>query len=648
MEAKRKEALYMKRTLPFQLSKEQSFYESLNEWIGDVLFDELPEKGFELRDEQVFMAFQIEKALREKNVLFAEAGVGTGKTIGYLLPTLAYARYTGKPAIIACADETLIDQLVKEDGDIAKMSEALGLEIDVRLAKSRDQYVCLNRLEEAVDLGYGEFADSVEDRLPLFVYGSDSLAELYPYGDRADYPELSDEQWQMINYHPIQQCGSCEKRNRCGQTLHRKSYREATDFIICSQDFYMEHIWTKTSRIRQEQLPLLPESSVVVFDEGHLLEYAAQQALTYEVQGETLITLLERVMKEGVREETLEAIDALIETHDAFFAKLTATLQPSTGFRYGFEKTDLLKQLAHEAVRLSEAILEEFVFDSGLYTIDSYNLKMVEEYLEQYIYSMTLLIENKESIDWVEDREGEWTLVIMPRLVTNILREQLFTNDQPIIFSSATLSTEGDFTYIASSLGIDEADSFTVDSPFDYEEVMIASVIEGNIDEKITYIESLLKRKEPTLILFSTAAVMQTFESMLPEEVRTQIAFEGERELASMIRDFTNGQMKMMASYNLWEGLDLPEHRLTQVVIFDLPFPSNDPLFDAKRAHAKRPFEEVDLPYMQLRFRQGVGRLIRSSRDRGEVHILLDAEQVKYKKEIERLLPVSFKEKEEK
>ena len=81
--------------------------------------------------------------------MFAEAGVGTGKTIVYLLYAICYARYTGKPAIIACADETLIEQLVKE-GDIAKLSEALGLSVDVRLAKSMDNYLCLRKLEDVM------------------------------------------------------------------------------------------------------------------------------------------------------------------------------------------------------------------------------------------------------------------------------------------------------------------------------------------------------------------------------------------------------------------------------------------------------------------------------------------------------------------
>lgn len=65
--------------LPFSLTKTKNFYEELNNWIGDVFYDILPEKGFDLRDEQVFMAFQLERAFKEKKVMFAEAGVGTGK-----------------------------------------------------------------------------------------------------------------------------------------------------------------------------------------------------------------------------------------------------------------------------------------------------------------------------------------------------------------------------------------------------------------------------------------------------------------------------------------------------------------------------------------------------------------------------------------
>ncbi|WP_262173039.1 ATP-dependent DNA helicase [Saccharococcus sp. Marseille-Q5394] len=632
----------MKRKMPFSLTKEKSFYESLNDWIGDTLYDDLTEKGFECRDEQIYMAFQIEQALKEKKVLLAEAGVGTGKTIAYLLPAIAYARYTGKPALISCADETLIDQLVKEEGDIRKISDALKIDIDVRLAKARDQYLCLKRLDEAVDASTEEFAENVYSGLPDFVNGNVSLQSIFPYGERSEYPHLNDEQWKTMNFHPIQQCAACDVRNRCGQTIHRNHYREAADLIICSHDFYMEHIWTQESRKRQGQMPLLPDVSMIVFDEGHLLEYSAQRALTYEVQNHTLLNLLERVMVDGVREETLQLMERLIDVHEHFFRLLQSATEENGDERKAIRKTGEIHSAGKEAISISTALLEEFVFEGELYIIPEYDLKMVEEYLEQYIYSMELFVSENDAVDWLELNENGMTLIIMPRLVTDILKEKLFSSNVPIIFSSATLSVGQDFRYILDSLGIDDFLSFSVESPFDYEEKMEVIAADLNIGEKPEYVMDLLKDGQQTLLLFKSEQSMKRFQAELNEEQRTGIAFEGERELSSIIRDFQQKEISVLCSYHLWEGLDIPQDALTRVIIYDLPFPPHDPLFDARRKHAENPFAEVDLPFMLLRLRQGAGRLIRTSEDSGTVHILLENSEQEMKELIAGIFPVEL------
>lgn len=633
----------MKSKMPFPLSKDKSFYESLNDWIGDTLYDELTEKGFECRDEQIYMAFQIEQALKEKKVLFAEAGVGTGKTIAYLLPAIAYARYTGKPALISCADETLIDQLVKEDGDIRKISEALGLDIDVRLAKSRDQYLCLKRLEEAGNTIDEDYVDVVADELPEFVYGLGSLQSIFPYGERSDYPDLSDAEWKTVNFHPIQQCAACDLRNRCGQTIHRNHYRESVELVICSHDFYMEHIWTKESRKRQGQLPLLPEPSMIVFDEGHLLEYSAQRALTYEVQNSTLLNLLERIMVDGIRESTLQLMERLIDSHEAFFALLKVLADTTENDRKAIEKSPELLEVGKEVVKISNALLEEFVFEGELYIIPAYDLRMVEEYLDQYIYSMDLFTSQNDAVDWLEDRGGESTLVIMPRLVTDILREKLFSSKTPIVFSSATLSVGETFTYLAEGLGIQDYLSFSVESPFDYDEVMKVFATDVEAGGKAKRAIELLEDGEQTLILFKSERAMNHFKERVPAEWQARIAFEGERELSSIVRDFQQKKVPVLCSYHLWEGLDIPQDALTRVIIYDLPLPPSDPLFDARRQHAKDPFREVDLPFMLLRLRQGAGRLIRTSADSGTVHLLLEGKEQEMKAEIESIFPVQMK-----
>ncbi|MDN4493823.1 ATP-dependent DNA helicase [Ureibacillus aquaedulcis] len=631
----------MRQSLPFELSKDRSFFDSLGDWMGDVLYDELPEKGFECRDEQIFMAYQIEQALKEKNVLFAEAGVGTGKTIAYLLPAISYARYTGRPALIACADETLIDQLVKEGGDIYKLTEHLGLTIDVRLAKSRNQYLCLKRFEETEKVVTEEWIDDIAMSIPDGVYAQGSMLTVSPYGARSDYSAISDEDWQSVNYNAIMQCSTCDMRNRCGQTLHRAHYRSSSDLIICSQDFLMEHLATKESREREGQLPLLPEVSMIVLDEGHLLEYAAQNAMTVKVQGYTIVNLLERLMVDGVREKTLYAMETLQDHHELFFDQLRDDVVPSEEERKAIKKSDRLLSIGKQLIADVERLLEEFVFESELYMIPEYELNMAEEFLEQYQAAIRIFIAQGDAVDWLEETDGEETLVIMPRLITDVLEEKLFSKKLPIVFSSATLSVGKDFSYIAYSLGIKKYQSFSVPSPFDYEEVMKVHLHELKQEEKTATVEKLLQEgQQQTLILFKSKQSMLTFKSKLSMMSKLSMAFEGDRELSAIVRDFQEGTINTLCSYHLWEGLDLPEEALTRVIIYDLPFPPQDPLFDAKRAFSENPFEEVELPFMQLRLQQGIGRLIRTSNDYGDIHIFLNENEVQYKSEFVNILPV--------
>lgn len=614
----------MQTRLPFTVSKNETFIDKLGEWIGDVFYDILPEAGFELRDEQIYMAFQLEKAFKEKKVIFAEAGVGTGKTIVYLLYAICYARYTNRPAIIACADETLIEQLVKKEGDIARLEQALHLNIDVRLAKSRDQYLCLNKLDKSVM--DGEPYDEIYHQLPSFVHGDASMQNFTHYGDRKDYPQLTNEEWSQVGWDPIQDCFTCEMRHRCGQTLHRDFYRGARDVIICSHDFYMEHVWTKDSRKREGQLPLLPESSCVVFDEGHLLEYASQKALTYRLSELTLETLLTRLMENNVREKTLHIIDETIIENEKFFEAISAAAEKKEASeKQVITKTPAVLKQGKKLQQLLFALEEELVFESEMYVINEYDLKIVEEYLEQITYSLSLFLKDLKGIIWFEETNEERTLVIMPRMVEDIMREEVFSQKKPFIFSSATLSENQSFDYIAKSLGIDDYLSLSVASPFDYDENMTIKmpVLTGKEDKLKYTLEHLQESKGKGLVLFTNESDMKKFKDFAAGKTEFPIYFEGDAEISTLVSQFQNEVDSCLCSTHLWEGLDIPGRALENVIIFDLPFPPHDPVFTAKREGSAQPFEEVDMPYMLLRLRQGLGRLIRTHEDKGIVHILL-------------------------
>ncbi|MBS4209809.1 ATP-dependent DNA helicase [Bacillus sp. FJAT-50079] len=639
----------MRPALPFELSKDRSFYEHLQDWIGDVFYDILPDKGFELRDEQIFMAFQLEKAFSEKKVMFAEAGVGTGKTLVYLLYSIAYARYTGKPAIIACADESLIEQLVKKEGDIKKIEKALGFPIDVRLAKSREQYLCLQKLDQVINQSDSDTYLDIHDELPAFVHENSSMMNFDKYGDRKDYPYVTEEEWANVAWDSLQDCVSCSKRHRCGQTLHRDYYRKAADIIVCSHDFYMEHIWTKDARKREGQLPLLPEASSVVFDEGHLLEFASQKALTYRITAETLEQLLIRLQENDVRESTLFSIEHVLELNMELFAALSASAKPVVGSdRMELSKTTELIAQAKALLQQINQLSEELVFESELYTIDEYELKIVEEYLDQIIFSLTLLIEDKKGIIWFEQYSASQTLVIMPRLVSDILSNQVFSQKIPYVFSSATLSNDGDFSYLSNSLGIKDYLSLTVESPFQYEEQMEISLhLEDDKENKWkNMLRSINEAKGRSLLLFNHQSDLAQFKRYVAqiEYKEYPVVFEGDAEISTLIEQFQNDDQIVLCAYTLWEGLDIPGSALENVMIDSLPFPPFDPVFDAKRNAAQSPFEEVDLPYMLLRLKQGIGRLVRTSTDKGTVHVWMSKdERDTILPEVEKVLPVPAK-----
>lgn len=620
----------MQNRMPFTISKTESFYEKLGDWIGDLFYDVFPEAGFELRDEQIYMAYQLENAFKEKKVMFAEAGVGTGKTIAYLLYSIAYARYTNKPAIIACADENLIEQLVKKEGDIAKLETVLGLNIDVRLAKSRNQYLCLQKFESERHAHPTPELDEVYDTLPEFVHQGASLQRYEKYGDRRDYSLLSDEQWEKINWDPLQDCFACEKRHRCGLTLHRDYYRHAEDLIICSHDFYMEHIWTKEARKREGQLPLLPEHSAVVFDEGHLLEYACQKALSYRFTEQTLENLLTRLLENDVREETLLTIEDILVENEKFFTNLAENAYSVEGSEKQFiKKPESVLNQGRAFLTKLEKLEEELVFDSELYVISDYDLRIVEEYIDQITHSLRLFLQSLKGITWFEEQNGERTLVIMPKMVEEVMREEVFSQQKPYIFSSATLSQQKSFNYIASSLGVDEYLSFSVDSPFQYDEKMkiyLPKFQPENFLGAVDYVIDQIHHSEGrALLLVSSKQELHDLKRMMADKLNHPVYFEGDAEISTLVSKFQNDEHAVLVAMSLWEGLDIPGRSLENVMIFSLPFPPNDPVFTAKRDGTDDAFREVDLPYMLLRLRQGIGRLIRSQDDQGAVHILLNS-----------------------
>ena len=617
---------------PFVHNPSQSFIPQVSNWIADVFYDILPEAGFEVRDEQIYMAFQLERAFADKQTIFAEAGVGTGKTFVYLLYAICYARYMRKPAIIACADESLIEQLVKPEGDLAKLAMHLDLQIDTRLGKSPHSYLCLVKLDESRCKDEdSEVFEEIYRNLPSFVRSHETLQSFHPYGDRKNYASLNDEQWHKINWDTFQDCFVCDRRHRCGQTLSREHFRKAVDLIICSHDFYMEHVWTYEGRKREGQLPLLPDHSSVVFDEGHLLETAAQNALTYKLNAVIFEEIVIRLLNGEVRESLAVAVEDALTQAQILFTMLDKQSKDIVGSERKeiFYNEALLREVNRFRDVISQ-IEEELVFEGELYSLDAYQLRIVEEHLEMIQLALGLFRHSEQLISWLIADTAGLTLVIMPRMIKEVLKERVFTQKMPIVFSSATLSIDQSFHFVSDSLGAESYLSFSVTSPYDYIHQMEVLAPKFNpehlFNEKIRFTVDLLVRSEgKALLLFPSKEEMKQFKQeivLYSEYNAMHMLFEGDQEISHLISAFQNDESSILCAVTLWEGLDVPGPSLSNVVVWSLPYPPNDPVFEAKRKAAASAFEEVDLPYMLLRLRQGMGRLIRSREDRGIIAIL--------------------------
>lgn len=618
---------------PFSYDPSQPFVQQASDWIADVFYDVLPQAGFDIRDEQIYMAFQLEQAFSGKQTIFAEAGVGTGKTLVYLLYAVLYARYTGRPAVIACADESLIEQLVKPEGDIAKLARHLELQVDARLAKSPHQYLCLNKLDAQLqgdDAAAGRYLP-IYTGLPDFVHKSAALQTFTPYGSRQHYPELDDQEWSRISWDIFQDCLICPQRHRCGQSISRDHYRKASDLIICSHDFYMEHVWTYDSRKREGQLPLLPDHSTVVFDEGHLLETASQKALTYKLKHQMYEQIILRLLQGEVREQLAQAVEDSITCSEALFALLgnCSRVVPGSERREVVIDDRLLRAVAEFREQIAR-IEEELALESGLFSLDGYQLKIVEEHLEMIGIALALFQRPQQLIVWLTEGDHGLTLVIMPKLVKEVLQEKVFAKPMPIVFSSATMSVNGSFDYMAQGLGVSKYSSFSVPSPYNYkEQVQIEYDPQASLQDKLDKVYQRLEVEDGggALLLFPSFEEMDVFRQALREsslQTKRNIWFEGTAEISHLIQAFQQDVQSVLCAVTLWEGLDIPGPSLSQVIVWSLPFPPHDAVFTALRQEAEDSFEQVDFPYMSLRLKQGMGRLIRTQSDRGTITIFGD------------------------
>src|SRR5699024_6950569 len=240
-----------------------------------------------------------------------------------------------------------------------------------------------------------------------------------------------------------------------------------------------------------------------------------------------------------------------------------------------------------------------------------------------------------------------------PTDVSKLLSTDFFDNKKSVILTSATLTMRNSFSFIEKRLGIpsERLIKEKINSPFSYKDqvqLMIPNdfpdIKYGNTDDYIYSIsESIVSLAEITsgrmLVLFTSYDMLRKTYYLLKETAKStdfnliaQGISSGSR--SRLKKNFqTYEKAILLGTSSFWEGIDIPGENLSCLMIVRLPFqPPNHPLYEAKsanlKANGKNPFFELALPHAVLRFKQGFGRLIRSTHDRGIVFVC-DARIVK-------------------
>ena len=240
----------------------------------------------------------------------------------------------------------------------------------------------------------------------------------------------------------------------------------------------------------------------------------------------------------------------------------------------------------------------------------------------------------KDTIIWIDRSDG--SLWVVPRDLSGMLNKNLFAKQIPTVFSSATLSTGGDFSYFARTLGLAGQSTSSVASAFDFEQqVMI--YLPPNLPprdqenwfplalEQLALLLQLSKGR--ALVLTNSPSQVRKIRAGLKEyEFPFELLWEDSAERGYLVRKFREDIPSVLVGAGFWEGIDVPGEALSLIVVWQLPFPPLDPLIEARRREAQvqglNEVIEVDYPEMGLKLKQGCGRLIRKSDDRGAIAIL--------------------------
>lgn len=610
--------------------------------------------GFSFRPAQLTMAEALSECFAEGGITVVEAPTGVGKTLAYLVPALL----SGRRVVVSTHTKTLQDQIV--DKDLPALADLLAHEgvalvrathdarpgggtLRYALMKGRSNYLCLERLARRTRQSSFGFDDDLLGEITAWSRAS-------PRGDRAELSHLSEREplWAELDARSETCLGTkCPHYDACFVTRMRQE-AESSELIVVNHHLLLADIALQA----QSSLTaggrafgrIIPPADVLVLDEAHTLEETASEFFGGRVstrQVERLardISTMVTERAEGFASDTAFEVTGAVMAGEAVFAALPrdegririAGAEPRGRFAAARAKA----VAAGEAFgRLAER-LEVSARGDG--TVEAL-ARRVRDLAE----SMRFVLEaaDPDFVYWAERRGRHASLGASPVRVAQLLAEYLYPRFEAVALTSATLSAgRDDLRYFCEAVGVpDDAPTLVLGSPFNFaEQAALYVPSDAARPDEPRAVESLAAHGARLIdlvgggafFLFTSYRMMHAVHDRLRGKLRHRVLMQGEAPKRDLIARFIQeAPAVLFATASFWEGVDVPGDPLRLVLIDKLPFDApNDPVVAARsellEAGGRSAFAHYQLPRAILRLKQGFGRLVRTSSDRGIVAVL--------------------------
>ena len=588
---------------------------SLAETFGPtgLLSARLP--GFSYREPQQRMAMLVGEAIADGKHAALEAGTGIGKTYAYVVPALL----AGQRTIISTGTRTLQDQLFARD--LPALGPALGRPVELALLKGRSNYLCWHRLETA------RLDGRLERRLQDTLIALNSWGKASATGDLTELEDIAEEHsLKGLVSSTVDNClgSQCEYFDKCFVLKARRKAQSA-QVVIVNHHLLLADLALKEAGFGD----LLPGADIVIVDEAHLLPDVAQQFFDVTVTSRELELLGRDVLAES-RVAGGHSFDETVNT----VLRGTADARIDPGRQPGRVAWSSVSQQFVTAISGLQDPLASLADE--LAQVESVpGLARCRERCLAIAGRLATVVapDSGDGIRWLESSDRGFGAHWTPLDVGTQLAQRIEDQHGTWVFTSATLAVGNDFNHFLARIGLEDAKTEVLPSPFDYAHNARLHIPDGLPEPRQPeHTTALLAAVWPfveataggVFLLFTSYRALNAAEQWLNRKrMPGPLLVQGRGPRSQLLEEFrAAGNAVLLGTGSFWQGVDVRGPALRMVVIDKLPFAvPSDPLVQARIEAITRtggdPFKEFQLPQAVLALKQGVGRLIRDFDDQG-------------------------------